>query len=376
MTATAPVGELVRPASVEEVVAELARARREGLGVLPVGSGRHVGRAAGRQRWIALSTERLSGIEIYEPADLTLTAGAGTPMREVSAALAANDQFAPFDPPFVLERSLGGLVADGASGPLWTGYGELRNHVLGLTVVTGDGRVLRLGGRVVKNVAGFDLIKPMTGSRGSLGVIVSVCLRAFPLPAEDRLLVLEGADVASLLDVARGVGTAPVLPVSSVIVGGALLVRLHGAGSTVDSDQRTIERHVGRTFTVPDAPSAGARLARARDAAAAADTVLELSVRPSRLPDLWPSVAEATPSEAVVDTYAGRVRVGFETLDRAAASRLTEAAERLGGAASVVRSSDPDVASAGSRPSDAEELLTGRLRDAFDPDGVLWPARR
>src|SRR5680860_1056589 len=104
-----------------------------------------------------LSTARMSGVEIYEPADLTLTAGAGTPLRELAEALAPHDQWLPFDPPDADGRTLGGLVAAGLSGPLAAGYGPLRNHVLGATVVCGDGRVLRLGGRVVKNVAGFDL---------------------------------------------------------------------------------------------------------------------------------------------------------------------------------------------------------------------------
>jgi glycolate oxidase FAD binding subunit len=379
---------VVRPAGVDDVVRVLEWASREGVGVLPVASGRRLRPAVhapegGSGRWIALASERLSGIEIYEPADLTLTAGAGTSMGAVVAALEEHGQFPPFDPPAVEDRTLAGLVADGASGPLWTGYGELRNHVLGMTVVTGDGRVLRLGGRVVKNVAGFDLLKPMTGSGGSLGMIVSVCLRAFPRPNEDRLLVVSGTAVSALLDTAMAVGTAPVLPVSCVlhVPGGqadeaTLLVRLHGATPTVDADQRTLESHVGLTFEVRSGAPAEALLRSARDGGTSGAVVIEASARPSRMPALWPAVREAGPADMVIDTYGGRVRASFPELDAAGAGRLTRAFEDQGGALRVVRAGEPAVAAAGSRPSDDQLVLTDRLRTAFDPEGVLWPARR
>jgi glycolate oxidase FAD binding subunit len=157
---------VIRPTSAAEVAAVLRWADSEGVGVLPIGEGDRVAPVASG-RFVALSTERLSGIEIYEPADLTFTAGAGTAISTIVEALSPHDQWMPFDPPDVSRRSLGGLVALGESGPLWAGYGALRNHVLGMTIATGDGRVLRLGGRVVKNVAGFDLLKPMVASISS-----------------------------------------------------------------------------------------------------------------------------------------------------------------------------------------------------------------
>jgi glycolate oxidase FAD binding subunit len=274
-------------------------------------------------------------------------------MREVAAALDENGQFAPFDPPDALERSLGGLVADGRSGPLWAGYGDLRNHVLGVTVVTGDGRVLRLGGRVVKNVAGFDLIKPMTGSRGALGVIVSVCLRAFPRPAEDRLLALPGPDVRALLVDACRVGTAPVLPASTVVVsageveadgrgedpgdGALLLVRLHGARVTVDSDQRSLEAHLGKPFEVVEAGAADELRTTARDRAAHGTTVIEASTLPSRLAGVWSHVEASEPGEVAVDPCAGRIRLAYAHTDTARLTGLARAIETSGSVASTDR---------------------------------------
>jgi glycolate oxidase FAD binding subunit len=357
-------------------------ANEAGVGVLPLASGarlrprREGGRPAGG--WVALLTDRLSGIEIYEAADLTLTARAGTSMRKVDDALRANGQWAPFDPPHLHDRSLAGFVADGSSGPLWCGYGELRNHVLGMTVVTGDGRTLRLGGRVVKNVAGFDLVKPMTGSRGTLAVLTSVTLRAFPLPPEDLLLTCDGASVSELLPLALRVGTAPVLPVSCVVADAdtrRLLVRLHGAASTVAADRVTLQAHLGRELQAAEPADAGALLEVIRDHASGADTVVEASVRPSRLQELL-RAAEHLPTEAiVVDTYAGRVRLGLAAVDAAELGRFTSKADELGGAVAMHRASRGQSASAGSEPSADESALVGRLRDAFDPRGVLWPAR-
>ena len=171
---------IVSPESTGEVSSVMSWASAEGVGVVPAGSGRRLGPRTLSGRFIVLTTDRITGIEIYEPADVTFTARAGTPVRAVDRELRVNGQWLPFDPPDILDRTLGGVVASGESGPLWMGYGEMRNHVLGMTVVTGDGRVLALGGRVVKNVAGFDLLKPMVGCVGRLAVITSVCMRAFP----------------------------------------------------------------------------------------------------------------------------------------------------------------------------------------------------
>ena len=380
--------EVVHPESAEEVAAALERASARGLGVLPVASGRRVRVRALDRPYVVLRTDRLIGIEMHEPADLTLTARAGTSLAELGERLGAHRQWLPFDPPHVGERSLGGLVASGESGPAWMGYGELRNHVLGMTVVTGDGRILRLGGRVVKNVAGFDLLKPMVGSGGRLAVITSVCVRTFPVPAEDRLLVLRAANARELTDVARAVGTAPVLPASSVIVsparaldsGAALLVRLHGALPTVVADQRTLERHCAVTFERP--ANAPALLAEARDAVSAGPYFV-VSVLPSRLAEAMAAIADTLRdmgggAELAADTYMAHIRVAVATTTAAVASSLRTRVERMGGSLSVhgaSKATSPDGPTGASAPTGVEaDLVTGLVR-AFDPSGVFWPCR-
>lgn len=389
---SAPVS-VVRPGSEAEVAALLEWATAEGVGVRPAGSTERVELSADRP-WVALSCDRLAGIDAYDPADLTLTAGAGTPFGEVDDALRAHQQWAPFDPPRVRSRTLGGLVADGSSGPLWAGYGELRNHVLGLNVVTGDGRTLRLGGRVVKNVAGFDQVKAMVGSHGTLAVITSVCMRAFPVPVVDRVLVLTGDSLAALVPTALRVGTAPILPASTVLVAGssaapagadaALVVRLHGARSTVDADQTAIERHVGVSFSsLGDGPETGsttdsprAALLRAyRDGGADAPTALQASVRPSRLKAMLEALEALRPESLVIDACSGSARLGGARMERAAVETARTAVEGLGGALRVTRWPDASAPNSSS-PSTDEVGLTRRLRDAFDPAGVLWPSYR
>ncbi|MGD2045544.1 MAG: FAD-binding oxidoreductase [Gemmatimonadota bacterium] len=382
---------VVRPRSTEEVVEVLRWATANEVGVLPVGSGERARRPMREGRFLVLSTDDLAGLEIYEPADVTFTAGAGTRLSEIASALAEHRQWLPFDPPHVPGRTLGGLVAAGESGPVATGYGALRNHVLGATVVSGDGRILHLGGRVVKNVAGFDLLRPLVGSRGRLGVITSVCVRAFPVPAEDRVLVLRAADVSELADAARGVRTAPVLPVSSVVCafagalgtgaallgpGAALLVRLQGSASTVAADRSTLESHCGVTF---DEPSDGAvALEEARDRVADGDTVLRVSLLPSRLFEGLAALRDALGEVSVsADAYGGMARVAVEAADAATVGRARAAVEALGGALRVASGHvDPAVVDAGSRPSPEEVDLASRVEQVFDPAGVLWPCRR
>jgi FAD/FMN-containing dehydrogenase len=395
---------VVRPGSADEVASVMAWASAEGVGVVPAGSGRRLRPRTVDGPFVVLTTERLFGIEIYEPADLTLTAGAGTTVRDIDERLRPNRQWLPFDPPDVLDRTLGGLVAMGDSGPLWTGYGALRNHVLGMTVVTGDARILRLGGRVVKNVAGFDLLKPMVGSRGRLAVITSVCLRAFPLPTVDRALVLRAPRAAELVPAALAVGTAPVLPASSVLhvdyppggagaggsSGATLTVRLHGVEATVEADRATLEARVGRAFEVGDAVDAGTRSGVADATGGATATgggttatgnaegaTLVASFLPSRLADAVAAIERSGARSTVVDTYAASARVDFTETDAGRLDALRSAIEGIGGALRVERAGagagDGAAALAGQHSPSG---LESRLLDVFDPKGVLWRRAR
>lgn len=139
--------------------------------------------------FLALSTERLHGIVEYEPDEFTVTARAGTPVADLSAALAERGQYLPFEPMFQ-ERgaTLGGTLAAGTSGPGRFRYGGVRDFVLGIRFVDGMGRLLRMGGKVVKNAAGFDLPKFFVGSLGRFGILGEVTLKVFPRPRGMRTL--------------------------------------------------------------------------------------------------------------------------------------------------------------------------------------------
>jgi glycolate oxidase FAD binding subunit len=130
-----------------------------------------------------ISTSSMSGILEYEPSEYTFTALAGTPLSEIRDALAKNGQLFPFDPPFVeAGATLGGTTASGLSGPGRFRYGGIRDFILGVKMVTGEGRAVFGGGKVVKNAAGFDIPKLITGSLGRLGVLVELTFKVFPTP--------------------------------------------------------------------------------------------------------------------------------------------------------------------------------------------------
>jgi len=140
-----------------------------------------------------LDTTQLAGITHYEPTELVITARAGTPLAEIEAALAAHQQFLPFEPPHFARfgastATVGGMVACGLSGPARMSVGAVRDYVLGASLLNGRGEVLHFGGEVMKNVAGFDVSRLLCGSLGSLGVILSVSLKVQPLPAAQATL--------------------------------------------------------------------------------------------------------------------------------------------------------------------------------------------
>jgi glycolate oxidase FAD binding subunit len=176
---------VVLPESVDEVSAALATACRQRAAVVPWGGG--TATALGnlpRAYDLALATRRLSDILEHEPADLTLTVQAGITMGTLASELKRQGQFLPLDAPE--EATLGGVLATGAFGPWRHAYGPVRDWVLGVRVVHADGRVTKAGGRVVKNVAGYDMTKLYLGSLGTLGIIVEASLKVTPLPAVEE----------------------------------------------------------------------------------------------------------------------------------------------------------------------------------------------
>ena len=178
------------PASIDEVqetVRSLSEVRIQGAGTKPALSNN-----------ATISTRALSGMLEYQPSEYTFTARAGTPLKDIQQQLAENGQFMPFDPPFVeAGATIGGTVAAGLSGPGRFRYGGVRDFFLGVKMVTGEGRIVFGGGKVVKNAAGFDLPKLMVGGQGRLGVLCELTFKVFPAPEIWTTLHAEFEDLSS-----------------------------------------------------------------------------------------------------------------------------------------------------------------------------------
>lgn len=178
--------------------AELVDAIRSTPRLIAVGGGTKPRMSAVAPEFARLSMAQLRGIVEYEPSEFTFTGFAGTPIREIMAALGERGQYLPFDPMLVLAgATLGGTVAAGLSGPGRVRFGGLRDFILGVRFVDGEGRLLRLGGKVVKNAAGFDVPKFLVGSAGRFGVIAELSFKVFPRPVASRTLRLDAADAAA-----------------------------------------------------------------------------------------------------------------------------------------------------------------------------------
>lgn len=201
----APPRAVVQPTTAQGVAAVLALCSVRGWTVEPAGAGTWLdhGCTTARSIDVVLSTRRLSGRITTEPGDLVVGADAGVPLAALQQRLAHDRQELPLDPPAAAAATLGAVISHAAAGPLRAGSGTPRDYVLGLQVATGDGRLIRFGGRVVKNVAGYDVVRLLTGSRGSLGMITDAWLRLHARPADDRTFVLE-AEPANLLEVVMG----------------------------------------------------------------------------------------------------------------------------------------------------------------------------
>src|SRR5688572_30768634 len=188
---------VVFPESAEQVAAILRVAAEERHAVEPASGGSWL--KAGYKPAsppIVLSTARFSNISEYEPADLVASVGAGVKLADFQDLAAKHQQRIALDPPGDTRTTIGGVVATASAGPLRLAFGAPRDQVLGVELVTGDGRVVNLGGKVVKNVAGYDLTRLVVGSHGTLGVITRVHMRLQPRPVQSVIFSFTGEAAA------------------------------------------------------------------------------------------------------------------------------------------------------------------------------------
>jgi glycolate oxidase FAD binding subunit len=232
------------PTTVDGCALVLAEASRQGWRV----------RLEGRGHWspgdapadLVLSARGLTAITGVATTDLVATAEAGVPWATVRQTLAARGAWIPLDPPGP-DRTVGSVIATATAGPLRAGFGPVRDHLLGLTIVTGDGRVLSPGGRVAKNVAGYDLTRLAAGSFGAFGLVAAVHLRLRITPQADRTLTATGSLDAlwqAAVELARSGAAPAALELLSPAAGKrndwTLAIRLVGTAAAVDAQRRAI----------------------------------------------------------------------------------------------------------------------------------------
>ncbi|MGH8673444.1 MAG: glycolate oxidase subunit GlcE [Burkholderiales bacterium] len=304
-----------------------------------------------------LDTRSCAGIVSYEPSELVVSARCGTRLAELESTLAASGQMLAFEPPhFGPGATLGGCVAAGLSGPRRAAAGALRDFVLGVRVVDGRGRLLSFGGRVMKNVAGYDLSRLLAGSLGTLGVIVEVSLKVLPKPAAECTLELEVPQDRAIEAMNRWAGMP--LPVSATAWhGGMLSVRLSGASSALHA---AAKRLGGERVEDAETDRFWENIREQTHAFfPAADPLWRLSVPP------------ATPPLALSGTqlieWNGALRWLTTT---AAAATVRKAAEQSGGHATLFRGSDRTAGVFSSLPP-ALARLHRELKAVFDPAGLL-----
>lgn len=236
----------VTPSSVEALIDAI----KSGTQIIPRGGGTKPSLWASNDSTTLLDTRQLSGIVEYLPSEYTITVQAGTPLHEVVHALAENGQYLPFDPPFAEQgATIGGLVAAGLSGPGAYRYGPLKDFIIGVRFVDGVGNLVRGGGKVVKNAAGFDFPKLFNGSLGRMGILTEVSFKVFPEPRSYVTLQTSYQnyrDVLAILPKLKGYDLEGVEVDSHL----NLLLRLGYQEPTMDARKAGLETLIGKPLTV------------------------------------------------------------------------------------------------------------------------------
>jgi glycolate oxidase FAD binding subunit len=375
------------PGSIEECAEVLGLAARERLRLGFVGGGTALDLGAAPTGLDAVvRTERLARIVEHTPADQVVIAEAGVTLAALQSALAAHGQRLALDPPLPERATIGGIVATGAFGPLRAQHGGVRDLIIGVTLVRADGAIARGGGKVVKNVAGFDLPKLACGSLGTLGLIAAAAFRLHPLPERTTTVLAPGVRAEAVVAVIAAARNAQLEPVCAVALSAGaarfdLALRFEGFG-------RGVEQQVARLVEV--ARAAGAPAHPLDDDAAAAfwrrhdavRTAAPLRVRVAALPTRFPSVASLVAGLGDLAWYAtlGVGIAGGAVADPATAiASITAARAALvdEGGSLVVETAPGALRAAidpwGPRPASFQ--IMERLKQRFDPDRRLNPGR-
>ncbi len=381
------------PATRAALAARVRDAAASGTTIVPLGLGAHRGIGHAPERYDrALSTRALARVVDYVPADMTVTVESGTTLAALEEVLAAQGQWLPLAAPVPARTTVGGLVAADLSGLFRAAQGRVRDFVIGIAMVTAQGREVRAGGRVVKNVAGYDLMKLMIGSLGTLAIVTEVTLKVRPRPETLHVVALRcigrdaGIALAARLAVPDEVALAVVLLLSPGESRPTLYCLLGGFAADVAATRDGILRQVDEGETVlacderSDGPIASTLFAVARDLARVApgDLVLRVAALRTRAPGVASALlTELGDGAAVFDPRAGVFTVAVTTADAAGAiARVRAVAAREQASVTIERWPDAlattiDVWS----PLPAALPLMRRIKDALDPGRTLAPGR-
>lgn len=352
----------------------------------------------------------LSGITLYEPEELILSARAGTPLAEIEQALAEKNQMLAFEPPNLSPLlgldaartgSIGGLVASNLAGPRRIQAGAVRDHFLGFQAVSGRGETFKSGGRVVKNVTGYDLCKLLCGSWGTLAALQEVTLKVLPRPEKSRTVLVQGV---ALTDAARVMALALNSPnevsgacwLPAALAGlsqvgyvkdaaaDMVAIRVEGPGPSVDYRCKALRKLLsphGETEELHSRNSSGF-WAEVRDVAPFAQegdarVIWKISTTPSQGPALAASLSDLKDMAVFLDWGGGLVWLAVDAPKTGSEGLIRDAVAAHGGHATLIRGSEDlrrNVPVFEPQPAPLA-ALSKRLKASFDPHGLLNPGR-
>ena len=396
----------LRPQSAEDLAGAVAWAVGEKAPVEIVGTGTKRGIGRSMQTSVTLDISALSGVQLYEPDELVLKAGAGTRLSEVEALLAGKNQQFAFEPPDLSRLlgsehagTLGGMVGANFAGPRRIKAGAVRDHLLGFTAVSGRGETFKSGSRVMKNVTGYDLSKLMAGSWGTLAVLADTTFKVLPAPETEATVVVAGltetaaaqamsAAMQSAADVSGAAHLPADMAASSQVEavraadGSVTLLRLEGVGPSVEFRAERLHE-ILTAFGSPerlDAAASRELWIEVRDVHCLADEnerlVWRISVPPMQGPRLLATLRESCHAHGFCDWAGGLVWLDVPHSADASAPAIREAIQGAGHA-TLIRAPEPLRASVDvfQPQPPAMAALTQRVRHAFDPLDLLNPGR-
>jgi len=379
-------------AQTVEAVAQ-ALADKTALELLGNGSKRSIGNLMETDGLLDLS--HLTGITLYEPEELVMSAGAGSSLLEITNTLAEKDQAFAFEPPDFsdllgtdtsgdLGGTLGGMVASGFSGPRRVQAGGVRDHVLGVRAVSGRAEVFKTGGRVVKNVTGYDLSKVLTGSWGTLAAMTQITFKVLPKPETEVTLAISNLDNAQAMKAMSAALGAPVeVSAAAHIPGDQTLLRLEGIAPSVGARMEHLKKvlAVFGNINVLDRDVSQNIWQEIRDVKLLGsdhtNPVWRLSVPPSDGAKVLAEIEKSIKVKAFFDWGGGLIWLAVLDQTTACAGEIRSAVAATGGHATLIRASEQIRAGSSvfQPQSAALRMLAQRLQGAFDPQGILNPER-